>query len=170
MNRKTTGLVCAGAACLVFFVSGFTVPAAQNPPGDPTHSIEVALQPPQSAARVLNKACMDCHSYETRWPWYARIVPASFLISRDVERGRNALNFSEWTAQAGRKPGTALGALMASCVAVQTGHMPPRQYRMLHQEARLTRDEKDAFCRWTTDSATHYRKCSTVAHAVTSTP
>ena len=45
---------------------------------------------------ILRRACYDCHSNETRWPWYARVAPISFLLWRDVKEGRKELNFSIW--------------------------------------------------------------------------
>ncbi|MBI4908777.1 MAG: heme-binding domain-containing protein [Acidobacteria bacterium] len=164
MKRTTAGLVCAGSVVMVAAAFAFGQPR-NNPPVDPQHSIEVAQQVPADVGRMLSRACMDCHSYETRWPWYARIAPMSLLVERDVERSRRALNFSEWTVGAGKRPGTALGALMASCVAVQSGRMPLRPYRMLHKDAHLSAAEKTAFCSWATDTATHYRRPSTVARA-----
>ena len=50
---------------------------------------------PQTAA-LVKRACYDCHSNQTVWPWYARIAPASWLIQRDVATGHTGLNFSEW--------------------------------------------------------------------------
>jgi hypothetical protein len=81
--------------------------------------------------RVLAKqACFDCHSNETRWPVYASIAPASWLVQRDVDLGRATLNFSEWT----RSNEEAKEA----SEAVLEGKMPPSIYTMLHPSVRLT--------------------------------
>src|SRR5207249_4410353 len=99
-----------------------------------------------------NKACRNCHSYDTPWPWYAKVAPVSWVVARDVEGARKALNFSEWAVQAGREPTTAMGSLSAACAVLITGSMPPRQYRLVHPEARLSEEEVNSFCTWTIDT------------------
>lgn len=86
---------------------------------------------------LVKRACFDCHSFETVWPWYSRVAPASWLVQLDVERGRKKLNFSDW------KGGSAAGELPALIAReVAEGEMPPLQYRLAHPEARLSDDEK----------------------------
>ena len=139
------GLVLASGFGLLQLIPANTV----NPPVSREKTIDAALRVPPHVRSVLAKACANCHSNETKWPWYARIAPVSWLMARDVERGRKAMNFSDWTQQAGRKPATAMGALTAACANVKSGRMPLPQYRMLHPEARLTPAEIGAFCEWT---------------------
>ena len=76
---------------------------------------------------IAQKACFDCHSNETVWPWYSNIAPFSWLIQYDVEKGRDNLNFSEW----GRWETDEIGEVVAE------GEMPPTQYILMHPEARL---------------------------------
>ncbi len=73
------------------------------------------------------RACFDCHSNETTWPWYAHVAPVSWLLQRDVEEGRRALNFSEWDQP--RQEAEDLAETVA------TGEMPPWLYRVTHPEA-----------------------------------
>jgi hypothetical protein len=78
------------------------------------------------------RACFDCHSNETAWPWYSNIAPISWAVQRDVEAGRDELNFSEWhRSQDGDK----------AAETVRDGSMPPRQYLLLHPEARLPQEQ-----------------------------
>jgi hypothetical protein len=86
--------------------------------------------------RLAVAACYDCHSNETRWPWYSHIAPVSWLVQRDVERGRAELNFSTWDGDADD---------LAD--AVEDGEMPPRNYTFLHPDARLSAEEKAALIR-----------------------
>lgn len=88
--------------------------------------------------RLAVGACFDCHSNETRWPPYSHVAPMSWLVQRDVENGRRELNFSEW----GRDDNSDDLA-----EAVSSGSMPPRNYRLLHPEARLSESEKAAIVR-----------------------
>lgn len=84
---------------------------------------------------LARQACFDCHSNETAWPVYASIAPASWLVQHDVEDGRAALNFSEWS-----RPQKE--ADEASEV-VRDGEMPPRAYTLVHGHARLSPADRD---------------------------
>ena len=66
------------------------------------------------------RACFDCHSNDTRWPWYSTVAPVSWIIQHDVERGRRMLNYSEWD-----RPQEVA---RASAEVVGRGTMPPRHY------------------------------------------
>ncbi|MBI4907823.1 MAG: heme-binding domain-containing protein [Acidobacteria bacterium] len=107
--------------------------------------IERAISMPAEVARLLDRGCRDCHSKETKWPWYSRIPPASWMMANDVEKGRMAMNLSDWPAS---RPWKAAGALLAACAAVQSGRMPLRGYMLLHRESRWSEPEKKAFCEW----------------------
>lgn len=80
------------------------------------------------------RACFDCHSNRTRWPWYAHVAPLSWTVQLDVENGRSVLNFSEWNrpyplaGYAGRRTREAM--------------MPPGKYLAAHPDAALTADER----------------------------
>jgi hypothetical protein len=81
---------------------------------------------------IARRACYDCHSNETVWPWYANVAPASWLVQFDVDRGRRSLNFSD-------RSGVFSGELIE---IIQEGEMPPIQYILLHPTARLNQAEK----------------------------
>ncbi len=85
---------------------------------------------------LARRACFDCHSNESRWPWYSRVAPVSWLVFRDVSEGRAKLNFSEWDRPQ-EEAGEASEALLE-------GEMPPWFYLPLHPEARLSSGEKEA--------------------------
>jgi len=81
------------------------------------------------------RACFDCHSNETVWPWYSNVAPMSWLLQRDVEEGREALNFSEWNRpQEGEE----------AAETVREGSMPPGPYLFTHPDGRLTDTELTA--------------------------
>lgn len=86
---------------------------------------------------IAKRACYDCHSNETVWPWYTWIAPFSWLVYQDVEEGRRELNFSDWQygAREGEKPDEIREQ-------IDKGEMPPVLYRLMHAEARLTDREK----------------------------
>src|SRR5438552_16004132 len=88
-------------------------PARTNPQIDPKREIHANLAIPPTVTDVLQRSCNDCHSDRTMWPWYTSVAPASWLVVSDVNRGRKALNFSDWVP--GRPAsGTARGDLQRS--------------------------------------------------------
>lgn len=147
MRKKI--LMC-GAVVGAAFAAVQLIPVGvrTNPPVDAALTIEANMHLPQHVQMVFDKACKNCHSNTTKWPWYSRIAPMSWLVARDVTRARKIMNLSEWSAQAGRTPQSAIGVLTAACSGVQAGRMPLPQYVMLHPEARLTAEDKAAFCSW----------------------
>jgi hypothetical protein len=128
-----------------------------NPAVHPERTLETALDVPPHIRAFLRKSCYDCHSSETRWPWYAGVPPVSGLIEADVRSGRAAMNFSEWSVTVGANPARAVSMLSAACAAVQLGLMPKRPYPYLHPDARPSRDETESFCQWTKEQASRLR-------------
>lgn len=124
-----------------------------NPPIDPANTFETALNPPRDIRGMLRRACYDCHSNETRWPWYSRTAPGSWIVGRDVEHARHAFNFSDWSGGVAKRQVSGGGILLAACAAVENGYMPPSQYRMLHRDAALSPAEMQRFCQWTSSAA-----------------
>ena len=103
---------------------------------------------PQVGA-ILDRSCQDCHSDNTRWPWYSRVAPVSWLVTRDVRRGRTKLDFSDW---AGRFHSS--NQRMEICDAVSNGSMPMRAYTFIHRDARLTPQDVDRVCDWASSEDT----------------
>lgn len=92
----------------------------------------------QQTRDFAKRACFDCHSNETTWPWYSNVAPVSWLVYRDVVEGRQRLNFSNWQNSRLREPGE-----IASVIS--EGEMPPFQYLPMHPTARLSSAEKNQF-------------------------
>ena len=91
-----------------------------------------------SATRALAKrACFECHSNETIWPWYSRVAPISWLVRFDVDEGRRELNFSDW--RSGAREGEHHDKIRRE---IAEGSMPPAMFRLVHPEARLSDAEK----------------------------
>lgn len=110
-----------------------------NPPerGDPPGSPEVRA--------LLRRACYDCHSNETVWPWYAPIAPASLLIGRDVKEGRKEVNFSTWEKYDEKRKARKLKEIAKQ---VGGGDMPLFYYTPLHPDAKLSRAERELIVKW----------------------
>jgi hypothetical protein len=123
-------------------------PSRTNPRIDAKQTMEASLAVPSQVSGMLQRACSNCHSSETHWPWYSRIAPASWLIGRDVHEARKAMNLSRWASQNGRRPELAVATLTAACFDVRNGRMPKWNYTLLHPEARVSKLEADQFCAW----------------------
>lgn len=96
------------------------------------------MQEPQWATEegrlLFERACADCHSNRTRWPWYSYVAPASWLVIHDVEEARKHFNVSEWHRP---QPDAKEAA-----EEVREGEMPLLLYRLAHRKARLTPEER----------------------------
>jgi cytochrome c len=93
---------------------------------------------PVEATMVLVTKCADCHSSETRWPVYARVVPGSWLIERDIIESRKKMDLSQWE----HMPADKQQVLMAKIFQeARSGDMPPLQYRLLHWDAKLSKND-----------------------------
>lgn len=85
--------------------------------------------------QLFTRACADCHSHRTKWPWYSRFAPVSWLVHADVDEGREHFNVSLWEIQGKNKGNKAAEEL-------REGEMPPLIYLLAHPEARLDGTEK----------------------------
>ncbi len=131
--RKTSLRGWLGAL-VVLAVAIQLVPYGHDHTNPPVHQ-EPAWDNPMSRG-LAARACYDCHSNQTVWPWYARIAPVSWLIQRDVATGRQRLNFSEWDQpQRGTRP-------QSVDRRIQRGSMPPWYYVLMHSQAKLSDAEK----------------------------
>ena|SRR6266851_1844333 len=130
------------ASLAVLFITIQLIPVSRaNPPEQNNPDAPAAI------VRLLKRACYDCHSNQTRWPWYSFVAPASWLVSRHVAEARRRLNFSEWEAYAS-DPDTAAHKLAEIADQVASGKMAPWYYRAAHPEARLKPTERQALIRW----------------------
>src|SRR6476469_7113722 len=89
---------------------------------------------------LVQRACFDCHSNQTTWPWYSYVAPASWLITRDVIEGRKALNFDDWQATLSRSDRTPPDRQVQR--EGSRGDMPPNYFLWLHPDAKLTATEQ----------------------------
>jgi hypothetical protein len=127
----------ARKSALVGLVAVGVIAAIQLVPQGPHLNPPVVGEPPwdRPATRALAvRACFDCHSNETVWPWYASVAPASWLVRQDVVHGRREVNFSEWALRRDEAH--------ESAEATRSGSMPPWHYSLAVARARLTEAER----------------------------
>jgi hypothetical protein len=121
---------------LKYVLIGLVVVAAgiQLVPVDRTNPPVQSRMPASAQTQdVLRRACYDCHSNETRWPWYGHVAPVSWWLADHIEEGRTELNFSEWAGTPQQ-----LKKLAKTPKEIAKGNMPPWYYRLAHRESRLS--------------------------------
>ena len=105
----------------------------------------IANQPNWDTPQTLElakRACFDCHSNETIWPWYSNIAPVSWLVQRDVDDGRKVFNFSDIMSSRFANQGGISRFMEKSSEVINEGEMPPFFYLPLHPSAKLSTAEK----------------------------
>lgn len=103
---------------------------------------------PDEIELILRTSCYDCHSNETKYPWYAYVAPVSWLVVRDVKQGRTDLNFSEWASLKSRDKIKLLDEIAEE---VDEGNMPMPIYTITHGGASLDDNQKQLLVKWTED-------------------
>jgi hypothetical protein len=135
-TRKHLGLGALGLVAVFALIQLIPYgPSHTNPP--------VTREPAWNSTQTRElaaRACFDCHSNLTKWPWYSNVAPISWLVQRDVDGGRSQFNFSEWD-----KPQDISAGDLAD--SIRGGSMPPWFYTIIHPSAKLTAAEKDALMR-----------------------
>jgi hypothetical protein len=114
-----------------------------NPP------VSGTVDAPAEVMAVLRKACFDCHSNETSWPWYSYVAPVSWLVAHDVEEGRKELNFSAWASLEAKKRAHKRKEVWEE---VAEGEMPLRPYLLTHPQAKLDAAELETLRVWANGS------------------
>ena len=139
---KRLGLTLA----TLFVAIQFFRPQRSNPPVDGRRAIQAHLEVTPAAARVLDRSCRDCHTQETRWPWYSNVAPASWLVADHVNHARSHMNLSDWAAYS---PEDARHNLERMCRLARQGEMPLPSYLWIHRSARPSSEDVQALCDWT---------------------
>lgn len=119
---RRTNLVVAGGLAIVWAHWATPLLSEHAKPVPAIFESGAALPMPAHVARIFTRSCADCHSNQTSWPWHSKVPPASWIVSKDVNRGRKAMNLSEWSVQ--KNPALAATMLVAACVDMQSGRMP----------------------------------------------
>ena len=144
MKTARTILKWIGVAigCLVVGIQ-FVGPVRSNPPVYHAQAPNTRLQMTPEVTAVLNRACNDCHSNNTRWPWYSHVAPVSWFVIDHVNQGRRHLNFSDWGSYS---PQEARGLLNGICKESSTGAMPLSSYTSIHRDAKLSPQDVKLLC------------------------
>ena len=143
--NKTVKKVLLGIAG-IFLIIQFLPNALPENNEDLSNDLVANTMAPEAIANILRKACYDCHSNQTVYPWYSYVAPVSWLVVKDVKEGREELNMSEWGTMTKRKQVRALNDMAEE---VEKRAMPLKIYTVIHQSARLSDEEISLLSDWT---------------------
>jgi hypothetical protein len=124
-------------------------PARTNPPTYPERTLMATAHVTPETKGVLERACRDCHSNDTRWPWYTNVAPVSWFVIDHVNSGRRHFNYSDWTQYDDDKRARILKDV---CDLTRKRDMPMSSYLWMHDGAHVSDADIAALCAWT-DSA-----------------
>ena len=134
-------------ALLIIFVAIQFIRPHKNKSSEITASHIYNMYPASPEVKsILNKACNDCHSNNTNYPWYAQIQPAAWWLNDHIKDGKRKLNFSEFGTYRIAKQYKKLDECNEE---VKEGEMPIEPYTYIHRNAKLTQDEKIKLAEWT---------------------
>ncbi|MCA1564777.1 MAG: heme-binding domain-containing protein [Acidobacteria bacterium] len=123
----------------------FVRPNKTNPPVVAARTLESHVRVTPEVAGIFERACKDCHSNQTEWPWYAQVAPVSWYVADHVNNGREEMNFSEWSTYDREQADWLLGAM---CMTAERGRMPLSSYTRLHHPAKLSPADVQILCAW----------------------
>lgn len=132
---------------IVFFIIQFIQPAHNTSEQVLPTDITKIYAVPDTVQHVLKIACYDCHSDNTRFPYYAYIQPVGWFLARHVKLGKADLNFSEFGTYSIRKQQSKLKAIINT---IRDNEMPLTSYKLMHADAYLSKAEKESIMHWAT--------------------
>ncbi|WP_420576772.1 heme-binding domain-containing protein [Ekhidna sp.] len=138
---KPALMILAAAVIILQFFRGTPPEVRANNPGDLFANEMVDAE----VATLIRNACYDCHSMETKYPWYTYVTPLSWWVFDHVEHGREELNFSEWAGMSIKRKNHKLEEISEETLE---GEMPLESYTPLHPEAQLTDEQRQLISDW----------------------
>ncbi|MCA1815722.1 MAG: heme-binding domain-containing protein [Acidobacteria bacterium] len=134
------------AFAVAFVCAQFYRPAMTNAAVDPSRTVEARLRVTPEVQSILKRSCNDCHTNQTRFPWYSKVAPASWLLAQDIREGRDHLNFSDWASYDEEEQDLLLQNI---CRITKRGAMPLGNYLYIHHDAKLAEADVTTLCNWT---------------------
>jgi hypothetical protein len=144
MKRILIGLL------VIFILIQFIRPNTNKNPGVQPNSVFTRYPASPQVTAILEKACNDCHSNNTNYPWYSHIQPVAWWMSDHVKDGKKELNFDEFVNYSPKKQHKKFEEIKEM---VKEGEMPLKSYTWIHGDAKLTAGEKQAIINWASQAA-----------------
>jgi len=148
MGRRSK-ILGLGILAVVILLQFFQ-PEPNSAPPDPELDMLEILVLPEPMSELIRKACYDCHSNQTVYPWYSRISPVSWYLNRHIVKGKADMNFSEYGLL---EKADKIGMFADFCDVLDAGTMPLQSYVLIHKDARLTQEERENLCMWSETQA-----------------
>jgi hypothetical protein len=142
------------ALLLIFIAIQFYRPEKNLAQGDHTEIFLAETNPASELRAVFEETCYDCHSNNTVYPWYNNIAPVSFWLANHVKDGKKHLNFSEWDGYSVKKKDHKLEEVIEM---IEDGEMPLKEYTWTHENARLTKEQREAIIAWAKKTRSLYQ-------------
>lgn len=141
---------------LIFLLIQIIQPARNIDYGQvPSTDISKVYKIPKNVQSILTNSCYDCHSNSTHYPFYSYIQPLSYYLERHIKKGKEELNFSEWSSYSRRKQANKLNSIANQ---IQQKKMPLTSYTYLHPEAKLSEKQIEEMVRWVEQMQTENEK------------
>jgi len=131
---------------IILIVIQFIHPARNISDKAQPNNVGNAFNVPANVKAILDKACMDCHSNNTRYPWYFKIQPGDWWLTHHITEGKQGLNFDEYTNRSLRYQFHKMEEIAEQ---VKEGEMPLKSYTWVHKDAILSDEEKNTLTNWT---------------------
>jgi len=134
---------------VIFILIQFVQPARNKSRQVMQNDISKIVSVPSDVQGILKKACYDCHSNNTEYPWYANMQPMHWFMNNHIQSGKAELNFSEFGSYTSRRQQSKLRSIENS---LKDGSMPLNSYTLIHRNAILTKTEKLLLMNWVQNS------------------
>lgn len=135
----------AFALLLILVAMQFFHPEKNLARGDHTAAFLIETNPSSDIQTLLMESCYDCHSNETRYPWYNNVAPISYWLADHIKDGKKHLNFSEWDGYTVKEKEHKIEEIIKM---VGTGEMPLKEYTWTHEEAKLSEEQRNEIKQW----------------------
>lgn len=149
MNNKLRKLkpfnIAVGILIIISICIQFIQPLRNQSDVVPATHIERVYTVPQNVKTILAQSCYDCHSNNTRYPWYSRIQPGAWYMAEHIKKGKEELNFSEFGEYSARRQRNKFRAMAGQ---VKDGEMPLSSYTLIHRNAVLSPRDKQVLIAW----------------------
>ncbi|MBU4538119.1 MAG: heme-binding domain-containing protein [Bacteroidetes bacterium] len=136
MNKTVWFMVMLVAVFLVIQL----IPVERNISRVPAgQSFEMTQKVPANVAAILKVSCYDCHSNNTRYPWYSELQPGAWFMARHITKGKEELNFDEFNNYSKRRKKAKIKSIISQ---IEKDQMPLKSYLLLHHDADLTPEQQ----------------------------
>jgi hypothetical protein len=143
---------------VIGLVSTLTIIQFFQPPENKQPNTAMTVSMSENIKHILSRSCFDCHSNNTKYPWYFSIQPTGWILARHIQKGKANLNFDAFTSYSDRRQ---LNKLRSIKTSIKEGSMPLPSYLLFHQDAQLSAAEKRLITQWAellTDSIARRKK------------